>query len=262
MELKFYWLIFLYKSSSFRFSRPLAVVVVCFIQFVSYIMPKEKVDRWLIRNRRIRAENDFNRIMCEYVKHKYGEIATECAEFFDHLMDKYPAKNTKTYKGSKKYKAWVSKEIAEYTTKNAICKEPEASDIASGDEPEASDIASGDEPEASDIASGDEPEASDIASGDEPEASDIASGDEPEASDIASGDEPEASDIASGDNIINQALMLADNDIAEIIAELENAGVPLTENEDEGIQLDLYEELHGDIADFNVEVELNDNVFW
>ena len=229
MELKFYWLIFLYKSSSFRFSRPLAVVVVCFIQFVSYIMPKEKVDRWLIRNRRIRAENDFNRIMCEYVKHKYGEIATECAEFFDHLMDKYPAKNTKTYKGSKKYKAWVSKQIAEYTTKNAICKEPEASDIASGDEPEASDIASGDEPE---------------------------------ASDIASGDEPEASDIASGDNIINQALMLADNDIAEIIAELENAGVPLTENEDEGIQLDPYEELHGDIADFNVEVELNDDVFW
>ena len=50
----------------------------------------------------------------------------------------------------------------------------------------------------------------------------------------------------------------AANEVDEIIRELEN-GVPL-QGDDEGIDLDIYEELHGDIEEFNygLEVELGD----
>ena len=75
-------------------------------------MPKQKVNRWLLRNQRIRAENDFNRIMSEYVTYKYGPIATEVCTFYDQLRDKYPTKNF--YKGSRGFKTWVRKQIEEY----------------------------------------------------------------------------------------------------------------------------------------------------
>ena len=58
------------------------------------------------------------------------------------------------------------------------------------------------------------------------------------------------------DNEVSNAIA----EVEQIIRELENGGVPLQEsnNDDEGIHLDLYEELQGDIEDmdYRLEVEL------
>ena len=74
-------------------------------------MPKG--DRWSRRNNRIRAENDFNKVLKEYVCYKYGPIADEFVTFYDMLSSKYPSGKT-YYKGSKEFRSWVSKQISEY----------------------------------------------------------------------------------------------------------------------------------------------------
>ena len=213
-------------------------------------MPKEKINRWAIRNKRIRAENHFNRVMCEYITYKYGEIAIECTEFYDQLMEKYPTKSTKTYKGSKEFKTWVSSQIAAYCNENT---EQETSDEHA--EQETSDEHA--EQETSDEHA--EQETSDEHA--EQETSDEHA--EQETSDEHAEQETsdEQAEQARG-NLINQELLLADNEVENIIAELENGGVPLDTNDDEGIHLDLYEELVGDISSLDVEIELNDNIFW
>ena len=89
-------------------------------------MAKQKSDRWLVRNRKIRAENDFNRIMCEYVTFKYGPIAKEVCTFYDQLRDKYPAKAF--YKGSKGFRAWVHDEIKTYVDEHPSSGDEDVSD--------------------------------------------------------------------------------------------------------------------------------------
>ena len=89
-------------------------------------MPKQKVNRWLARNRRIRSENDFNRIMCEYVTFKYGVIAKEVCTFYDQLRDKYPAKNF--YKGSKGFRTWVRDQIKTYVDEHPSSGDEDVSD--------------------------------------------------------------------------------------------------------------------------------------
>ena len=57
--------------------------------------------------------------------------------------------------------------------------------------------------------------------------------------------------------------VLAADDIESILRELENDGVPLGIDNDEGIHLDMYEEIIGDVLDFDLETELgNDDIFW
>ena len=75
-------------------------------------MSKQKVDRWRLKNQNKRAENDFNKVMCLYVTHKYGPIAKEVCEFYDKLRAKYPTK--KFYKGSRRFKEWVNNQITMY----------------------------------------------------------------------------------------------------------------------------------------------------
>ena len=66
----------------------------------------------------------------------------------------------------------------------------------------------------------------------------------------------EQQELQYGDegNIIAAAMEHADNKINEIILELENGGVPL--HDDEGIHLDIYEELQGDIEDFDYRLDV------
>ena len=186
-------------------------------------MPKEKINRWAIRNKRMRAENHFNSVMYEYITYKYGEIANECAEFYDQLMKKYPSKSTKTYKGSKEFKKWVSGQIASYCD-----EQPEQSEQPQPEQPQPEQP----QPEQP------QPE----------QPSD-------EQSEQPSDEQPEQPEQHN-----NQELLLADDEVANIIAELENGGVPL--DCDEGIHLDLYEEFVGDIENLDLEIELNDNIFW
>ena len=58
--------------------------------------------------------------------------------------------------------------------------------------------------------------------------------------------------------------VLEADDIENILRELENDGVPLGIADDEGIHLDMYEEVIGDVLDFNLEAELgnDDDIFW
>ena len=204
-------------------------------------MPKEKINRWAIRNKRMRAENHFNRVMCEYITYKYGEIANECAEFYDQLMEKYPSRSTKTYKGSKEFKKWVSGQIASY------CDE----------QPEQSEQQSGEQPEQPEQQSNEQPEQPEQQSDEQPEQPEQQSDEQPEQPEQQSDEQPEQPEQHS-----NQELLLADNEVENIIAELENGGVPLVTDDDEGIHLDLYEEFVGGIENLDMEIELNDNIFW
>ena len=80
-----------------------------------------------IRNKRIRAETDYNRVLNEYVMLKYEPIAQEFSEFYDTLREKYPEKYV--YKGAKRFRSWVRSEIAKYDAcKNAV--EQNANDVS------------------------------------------------------------------------------------------------------------------------------------
>ena len=77
------------------------------------------------RNKRIRAETDYNRVLNEYILVKYEPIAEEFAEFYDSLRSKYPEKHV--YKGSKKFRHWVRSEIGKHeSNKNTEEQQREA----------------------------------------------------------------------------------------------------------------------------------------
>ena len=189
------------------------------------------------------VENDFNRVMKEYVTIKYGPIAEECALFYDQLREKYPQKNV--YKNTKEFRQWVKTEIVKYID------EHEANNAAA--EHEANNAAA--EHEANNAAA--EHEANNAAA--EHEANNAAA--EHEANNAAA--EHEANNAAAEHEANNAAgqIEFADHEIQDILNQLENGGVPLGDDDDEGIKLDLYEELQGITEDFDYEKEV-DNVFW
>ena len=144
MELKFYWIIFLYKSSKFRFSHSLTFLAVllkiykllkivmekrwkCHDKHVrtesmynrvqnKYVLKEKTREERRVqdnnRNKRVRAEIDYNRVQNEYLLAKYGAIAEEFSQFYDVLREKYPTKYI--YKGSKRFRIWVLGEIEKY----------------------------------------------------------------------------------------------------------------------------------------------------
>ena len=206
-------------------------------------MPKTEKSRHQKRYNRLAVENDFNRVMKEYVTIKYGPIAEECALFYDQLREKYPQKNV--YKNTKEFRQWVKTEIVKYID------EHEANNAAA--EHEANNAAA--EHEANNAAA--EHEANNAAA--EHEANNAAA--EHEANNAAA--EHEANNAAAEHEANNAAgqIEFADHEIQDILNQLENGGVPLGDDDDEGIKLDLYEELQGITEDFDYEQEV-DNVFW
>ena len=70
------------------------------------------------RNKRIRVENDYNRVLKEYILVKYGAIAEEFTKFYDTLRAKYPENEKAVYKGAKKFRFWVRSEIESYDAEN------------------------------------------------------------------------------------------------------------------------------------------------
>ena len=74
-------------------------------------MPKDN-ERWNRRNKRLRVENDYNKVLSEYLMVKYGPIANEFSIFYDSLREKYPDRHF--YKGSKKFRTWVRNQIEQY----------------------------------------------------------------------------------------------------------------------------------------------------
>ena len=237
-------------------------------------MAKEKTNRWTVRNKKLRAENDFNRVMREYVTYKYGSIAVECCEFYDKLRNKYPTKGI--YTGAKKFRAWVTHEIEEYTAVNGAssnsgeqeissrCSSSDEHEVNNSSEQEISngsteqEISNGSSEQ--EISNGStEQEISngsteqEISNGSTEQ--EISNGStEQEISngsteqEISNGStEQERRDQANG-NVIEAALELAAIEIDNFIAEEE-------ENGDEGIDLDVWEELQGEIESFDCQLE-------
>ena len=207
------------------------------------------------------VENDFNRVMKEYVTIKYGPIAEECALFYDQLREKYPQKNV--YKNTKEFRQWVKTEIVKYIDEheaNNAAAEHEANNAAA--EHEANNAAA--EHEANNAAA--EHQANNAAA--EHEANNAAvehqannAAAEHEANNAAA--EHQANNAAAEHEANNAAgqIEFADHEIQDILNQLENGGVPLGDDDDEGIKLDLYEELQGITEDFDYEKEV-ENVFW
>ena len=203
------------------------------------------VDRWSEKNAKARADNDFNRVLREYITYKYGPIAEEFCRFYDWLRDMYPAK--RFYKGSRQFRTWVTNQIAEY--------------VASGNEEQVSQ----EQPETLERivreVLGEEWQQNQQ---DEPIASEVL-GDEWQQQ-----NQQDSSEVLVDEGQQQQQQQreqpldhLDELSLADVIEELENAGVPLAEQDDEGIHLDLYEELQADIEgfDYRLEVEM-ENIFW
>ena len=73
-------------------------------------------ERWNKRNKKLRAENDYNRVLKEYLTVKHESIVSEFSAFYDSLREKYPDDNS--YKGSKKFRTWVQNQIVLYNVEN------------------------------------------------------------------------------------------------------------------------------------------------
>ena len=248
-------------------------------------MPKE--NRWVVRNKRLRAENDFNRVMREFVTYKYGPIAVECAAFYDKLRTKYP--DNGTYTGAKKFRRWVTHEIKEYinneiqdTEANNEIQDTEANNEIQDTEAnnEIQDTEANNEiqdteanNEIQDTEANNEiqdteanNEIQDTEANNEiqdTEANNEIQDTEAnnEIQDTEANNEIQDTDREANDN--NGVLLLADNEIREILEELENGNVPLGGDEevlfpdDEGIHLDLYEEMVGTVEELNIDYNLD-----
>ena len=183
-------------------------------------MPKITANnRWARRNNRLRAENDFNRVMREYVTYKYGPIAEECCRFYDQLKDKYPTKSF--YKGSTQFRTWVGKQIEEY--------------VASGnDSTDSSDSHNNEEQVPTEQAPREQPETL-----------------EDLVNELLVGEDRELAHEQQQQREQQQQAQLdeLDNIVGQIIADIEA-------NNDEGISLDLGQDLLCDSdIDFDIDVE-------
>ena len=273
-------------------------------------MPKEKNDRWAVKNKRIRAENHFNSVMCEYIKYKYGEIAIECCKFYDQLMAKQPVKDSKTYKGAKAFKTWVSDQIAEYCKENTQLELPLLTNddienilqgLKNGQDQQQHDVHTLQElplltnDDIENILQGlkngqdqqqqqrdvhtlqelplqqrDEHALQDLPLLTNDDIENILQGlkNGQDLQSLADNELENGQDLQplAGNELENgqDLQQFADNEIEDIIRELENGGVDLdTGTDDEGIHLDLYEEIVGDISDFDFEKECgDDDIFW
>ena len=120
---------------------------------------KTKDNRWVIRNRKIRAENDFNNVMSLYVTHKYGPIAMEVCNFYDKLRSKYPQR--RFYKGSQRFQTWLKKQITTYCEEHAPSDDEQVSETdPAADEqvPETGPVADEQVPETGPVADEQVPE--------------------------------------------------------------------------------------------------------
>ena len=74
-------------------------------------------NRWNKRNKRLRMENDYNRVLSEYINLKHSAVGEEFCKFYDELRGKYPDRYF--YKGSKNFRGWVKREIEKYDVSRA-----------------------------------------------------------------------------------------------------------------------------------------------
>ena len=210
-------------------------------------MPKTQ-NRHQRRYNRLQAENDFNRVMKEYITIKYGPIVEEFCVFYDMLRDKYPQRNV--YKNTKDFRLWVKGEITKYIEAN------NSNNDYAGENNEGNNDYAGENNEGNNDYAGENNEGNNDYAGENNEGNNDYAGENNEGNNDYAGENNE------GNNVAADAIQQADREIRNILNDIENGDLPLSYSDDEGIKLDLYEELRGVSEDFNFDQEVDDNVFW
>ena len=199
--------------------------------------------------------------MREFVTIKYGPIAEECSIFYDQLREKYPQRNV--YKNTKEFRQWVQDEIVKYIENSN--EQSENDGYAGQIQIEQSEANNNNNNETNNAATAgqiqiEQSEANNNNNNNETNNNAAAAGQiQIEQSEANNNNNNETNNNAAA---AADAIQQADREINDIINELENGGVPLSYSDDEGIKLDLFEELRGITEDFDYEQEVEQEVFW
>ena len=176
------------------------------------------------RREREKEESKYNTTLKEYVAVKYSHIIDEFNPFYERLKENHPA--NMVYTNTNEFRLWRKKEIEKTLSADNVeviyfDKQDLAAAAANGREQESDDGANGSEQQSDDEANGSEQQSDDEANGSEQQRD----------------EQPEQQDELG--RLVN-----------EIVGEFE----------DEGINLDIYEELQADIErfDYRLEVELEE----
>ena len=208
------------------------------------------------RREKEKEENKYNTTLKEYVTVKYAHIIDEFNPFYESLKENHPA--NMVYTNTNEFRLWRKREIEKtLSTDNVKVIYFDKQDLAAANNKTAA-AASGSEQQSDNGASGSEQQSDDGASGSEQQNNDGANGSEQQNNDGASGSEQQNNDGASGSEQQSDEQPEQQDEQQGELAHLVNEIVG--ELEDEGIALDLYEELQADIElfDYRLEVELEE----
>ena len=185
-----------------------------------------------------REEHRYNTTLKEFVQYRYSNIIDEFNPFYQELKSKYPEKHV--YINTKEFRLWRKREIKETFKNDGI-------DVVSFDSGDLQGQQLDDDEQ-------------------QQQRHDEQGHHEQQQQQQHHGEhhieqEQQQQRLDDSEQQQHNAIEQAINDVDAIIREIENGGVPLQplQPDDEGIDLDIFEEIHGDIEDFNyrLEVELN-----
>ena len=186
-----------------------------------------------------REEQRYNSTLKEFIEYKYSHIIEEFNPFYEELKAKYPEK--RVYVNTNEFRLWRKREIQKAFNNDGV-------EVVSFD---STDL-NGKDPSDSDEFTNSEHHGEQEQHGEQQH-------DEQEHHGEQEQHGEQQHDEDNNNNILAVAIEQAANEVDQIIRELQNGDVPLL-GDDEGIDLDIYEEIQGDIEEFNygLEVELND----
>ena len=192
-----------------------------------------------------REEQRYNCTLKEFLEYKYSHIIEEFNPFYEDLKSKYPKR--RVYVNTNEFRLWRKRQIEKAFNSDGV-------EVASFDSIDLYGKGSSDSDKFTDSE-----EQHGEQHGEQQQEEQHGEQQEEQHGEQHS-EQQEEQQHGEGNNILAAAMEHVDNQIDQIIRELENGGVPLQGNDDEGIHLDLYEELQGDIEDFDyrLEVELED----
>ena len=224
-------------------------------------MPKVKqlkMSREAIRARERREgereEQKYNTTLKEFIQYRYSEIIDEFNPFYEELKTKYPEK--RVYTNTNEFRLWRKKEIQKTFSNDGV-------EVVSFD---SVDLNGKDSDEQQD----EQQDEQEQQPGEQQHHEDNILAVAMEQADdeitrvireIQNGDieqQQQHEDNSNDNNNLAAAVEQAGNEIERILQEIQNGDIPLS-TEDEGIALDIYEEIQGDIEEFNygLEIELN-----
>ena len=216
---------FLYKTLVVAFWRP----------FSKKKMPKDlsmspAAVRARSRRNEERESNRYNQTLREYITYKYSNILDEFEPFYEQLRTKYPRR--RFYAGTKEFRRWRREMITE--SFKEVGDEAAVSDVQEQQQQQQQQQQDEQQQQIDDQEEehGDDDQQQQQQCDEQQQQID----DQEEEQNGQHGDEP-------------------NNEIDQMIAELENAGVQL-HTIDEGIELDIYEELQADIEEFDYRLEV------